>query len=120
MGVLFQKYFAKLHGCGVGVNLQNVFLGIAPKCLGVHRNLTFGNIIPTEHSFIHSLKIFMMEIQWNVQNYTKLMFFIPQPPQGVGIQFIEKEFAGNCMKCPECHKNVKFGNLHYTGKGTGP
>ena len=58
-----------------------------------------------------------MEIQWNVQNYKKLMFSNDPSPQGVWGQFTKYFLLEEiCMKCVELHRNVIYCTPYPWGK----
>ena len=56
-----------------------------------------------------------MEIQWNVQNYTKLMFSIRPHPKEFGPN--SPEIAWKAQNVP---KNLMFVGFQPMGKGIGP
>ena len=100
------------------VNLQKKFPINCLKCPELYIKLLFVNTTPMEQG--EGLKCqFMKNIHGGnsveCSNNTKLMFSLSQPPQGVWTQFT-KYYAGNCMKCPELHRNWMVGHPHPMGR----
>ena len=116
--ILQKSMFTNPHGCGVGVSIKIVF------SKELHEMSRTAHKIHVWQHYPHgarggswgtnSCKTFMN--QWNVQNYTKLIFSFLAPTQ-VWAQFTKNLFAGNVMKCSELHINLMFGSLHPMGTG---